>query len=81
MTREYYLEFSEELGKPIRIEDNTVELDTSEQLADGIKEIEKLQNSLIKRERELAVLEEILKKENDELRKNLRMKMIRGLGL
>ena len=70
VTREYYLEFSEELGKPVRIEeDNTVELDTSEQLADGIKEIEKLQNSLIKRERELAVLEERLKKENDELRK------------
>lgn len=58
------------MGKPVRIEeDNTVELDTSEQLADGIKEIEKLQNSLIKRERELAVLEERLKKENDELRK------------
>ncbi|MBP3506165.1 MAG: adenylate/guanylate cyclase domain-containing protein [Lachnospiraceae bacterium] len=56
VTREYYLEFSEELGKPVRIEeDNTVKLDTSEQLADGIKEIEKLQNSLIKRERELAV--------------------------
>ncbi len=47
VTTDYYLDFGEELGNPIKIEeDNTVNLDTSEQLADGIKEIEKLQNKL-----------------------------------
>lgn len=67
ITKDYYLEFSEELGSPIKIEeDNTVELDTSSQLADGIKEIERLQDKLIQREKELAVLEEKLKKENEE---------------
>lgn len=67
VTRDYYLEFSEDLGSPIKIEeDNTVELDTSSQLADGIKEIERLQDKLIQREKELAVLEEKLKKENEE---------------
>ncbi len=67
VTKDYYLEFSDELGKPIKIEtENTVELDTSSQLADGIKEIEKLQNELIQRERELAVLEDRLKNENQE---------------
>lgn len=67
ITKDYYLEFSEELGSPIKMEeDNTVELDTSSQLADGIKEIERLQDKLIQREKELAVLEEKLKKENEE---------------
>lgn len=67
ITKEYYLEYSEELGSPIKIEeDNAVELDTSSQLADGIKEIERLQDKLIQREKELAVLEEKLKKENEE---------------
>ncbi len=67
ITKDYYFEFSEELGSSVRInEDNTIELDTSRQLADGIKEIEKLQNKLIQREKELAVLEEKLKKENQE---------------
>lgn len=70
ITKDYYLDFSEEMGNPIKIEkDNSVELDTSNQLADGIKEIEKLQNKLIQRERELAVLEEKLKKENEELKR------------
>ena len=59
ITKDYYFEFSEELGSSVRInEDNTIELDTSRQLADGIKEIEKLQNKLIQREKELAVLED-----------------------
>jgi hypothetical protein len=66
---DYYLDFWEELGNPIKIEeDNTVNLDTSEQLADGIKEIEKLQNKLIQKEKELAVLENRLKRENQDLR-------------
>lgn len=66
---DYYLDFSEELGTPIKIkEDNTVNLDTSEQLADGIKEIEKLQDKLIQKEKELAVLEDRLKRENQNLR-------------
>ena len=62
------MEFSEDLGKPIKIdEDTTVELDTIAGLADGIREIDRLKNSLVQRERELAILEERLKKENDEL--------------
>lgn len=70
VTKDYYLEFSKDLGKPIKIEeDTTVESDTFAGLAEGIREIERLKNSLIQRERELAVLEENLKKENDELKK------------
>ena len=62
------MEFSEDLGKPTKIdEDTTVELDTFAGLADGIREIDRLKNSLVQRERELAILEERLKKENDEL--------------
>lgn len=68
VTNDYYLDFTEQLGNPIKIEeDSTVERDTSKHLADGIKEIEVLQNKLIQRERELAVLEAKLKKENQEL--------------
>ncbi|WP_297421877.1 adenylate/guanylate cyclase domain-containing protein [Clostridium sp.] len=66
---DYYLDFVEELGNPIKIEeDNAVNLDTSEQLADGIKEIQKLQDKLIQKEKELAVLEDRLKRENQDLR-------------
>ncbi len=65
IAKDYYLDYFDELGNPVKIEvDNTVELDTSSQLADGIKEIERLQNELIQREKKLAVLEERLKKEN-----------------
>lgn len=67
IAKDYYLEFWEELGSSVKIEeDNTVELDTSSQLVDGIKEIERLQDKLIQREKELAALEEKLKKENEE---------------
>ena len=67
VTKDYYLVFSEELGNAVKIEeDSTVQLDTSRQLADGIKEIERLQDKLIQREKEIAVLEEKLKKENEE---------------
>ena len=70
VAKDYYLEFSEDLGKPIKIEeDTTVESDTFEGLADGIREIERLINSLVQRERDLAILEERLKKENDELKR------------
>lgn len=68
VTNDYYLDFTEQLGSPIKIEeDSTVGRDTSQQLADGVREIEALQNKLIQRERELAVLEDKLKKENQEL--------------
>lgn len=67
VVKDYYLDYSDELGNPVKIEeDNTVELDTASQLADGIKEIERLQNELIQREKKLAVLEDRLKKENQE---------------
>lgn len=69
VAKDYYLDFSEDLGNPVKVEeDTTVQSDTFAGLADGIREIEKLQKDLIKRERELAVLEDKLKKENDELR-------------
>ena len=69
VAKDYYLDFSEDLGNPVKVEeDTTVQSDTFAVLADGIREIEKLQKDLIKRERELAVLEDKLKKENDELR-------------
>lgn len=67
-TRDYYLDFVDELNDLIKIEKDSSSLDaTSIQLADGIKEIENLQDKLIKRERELAVLEDRLKKENQDL--------------
>ena len=63
------MEFSEDLGKPIKIdEDTTVESDTFAGLADGIREIERLQDKLIQREKQLAVLEDKLKKENQDYR-------------
>lgn len=69
VTKDYYLDFTDELGNPIKIEeDNTVSLDTYKQLADGIKELENLINKLIQREKELAVLEDRLKRENQHLR-------------
>lgn len=69
VAKDYYLDFSEDLVNPVKIEeDTTVQSDTFAGLADGIREIERLQKDLIKRERELAVLKDKLKKENDELR-------------
>lgn len=69
VTSDYYLNFSEDLVKVSKKEeDSTVEISTSEQLADGIKEIERLQNRLIQREKEISVLEEKLRKENDGLK-------------
>ena len=68
VAKDYYLDFSEDLGNPVKIEeDTTVQSDTFAGLADGIREIDRLQKGLIKRERELAVLEYRLKKENDEI--------------
>lgn len=68
VAKDYYLDYSRDLGNPVKIEDDTtVQSDTFTGLADGIREIERLQNNLIKRERELAVLEDKLKKENDEI--------------
>lgn len=70
VAEDFYLDYAEELGKPVKIEnDNSVEIETSQQLADGIKEIERLQKELIQREKEIAVLEENLKKENGEIKK------------
>lgn len=67
VTKDYYLEFSEDLEKPIKIEeDTTVESDTFGGLADGIREIERLQDKLMQREKQLAVLEDKLKRENQD---------------
>lgn len=69
VAKDYYMDYVEELGKPVKIEeDNTVQNDTSTQLAYGIKEVERLQSNLIKREKEIAVLEERLKQENRDLK-------------
>lgn len=69
VTKDYYLEFSEDLEKPIKIdEDTTVESDTFAGLADGIREIARLQDKLIQKEKQLAVLEDKLKKENQDYR-------------
>lgn len=69
ITRDYYLDFADELGSPIKTEEeNTVGLDTSNQLANGIKELEDLINKLTQKEKELAVLEDRLKRENQDLK-------------
>lgn len=67
VTEDYYLDFSNDLNKPDkREEDNSTAFDTFSQLARSIKEIENLQNKLIQREKEVTVLEEQLKIENQE---------------
>ena len=72
ITNNFYLDYYEELGKPVKISDDTrASMDTSYQLAQGIDAIEKLQNKLIAREKELALLEEKIKKENDVLKKDI----------
>lgn len=68
VTSDYYLDYYNDLGAPTRVEqDNTTELDTSIQLSEGIKRIEYLQDKLIQREKELAVLEDRIKRENQNL--------------
>ena len=70
------MEFSEDLGKPIKIdEDTAVESDTFAGLADGIKEIERLQDKLIQREKQLSVLEDKLKKKIRITKINIIMKI------
>lgn len=66
ITSNYYLDYAEELGTPTKAEnDHTSEIDTYGQLAEGIKEIERLQQKLIAREKELAILEEQLRRKNE----------------
>ena len=68
VTRNYYLDYSDDLGVPIQKEnENVIDVDTENQLSLTIKEIERLQDKLIKRERELAVIEEQLKNANKNL--------------
>ena len=55
VTSDYYLEYFEELGAPTKVEPDDAG-DTENQLLFGIKEIERLQNNLIQREKEIAVL-------------------------
>lgn len=69
ITKDYYLEYIDELGSPIKFEDdNVVGLDTSEQLSDGIKQLDYFMTKLIQREKELAILENRLKRENQDLK-------------
>lgn len=68
VTSDYYLDYFEELGTPTKVEPDD-DGDTENQLLIGIKEIERLQHNLIQREKEIAVLEEKLKKENDNIKK------------
>ena len=68
ITRDFYLDYAEELGKPTKVEqENLNETDTANQLLIIVKEVERLQSDLIQRERELAVLEDRLKRENQNL--------------
>ena len=68
ITRDFYLDYAEELGKPTKVEqENLNETDTANQLLIIVKEVERLQSDLIQRERELAVLEYRLKRENQNL--------------
>lgn len=70
ITKNYYLDYAEELGVPTRVEqEDSGEIDTAKQLLVAVKELEKLQNDLIQREKELAVFEDRLKCENQNLLK------------
>lgn len=68
----YYLDYVDQLGTPVTSMDESPGSETFSQLAEGIHEIERLQTALIKREREIAVLEAHLKEENKGLKENLR---------
>lgn len=64
----FYLDFYTDLGDAVKVEeDNSVNWDTSKQLAEGIKAIEELINKLIQKEKELAILEQKLIQENQNL--------------
>lgn len=68
ITRDYYLDYAEELGTPTKIEqENPGEPDTANQLSIVVNEFEKLQNALIQREKELAVFEDHVKRENQKI--------------
>ncbi len=66
--KDFYLGYSDELGTPLKIEDDNVShKDNAEQISDGIKKIEELQNKLIAKEREIAILEENFKRDKSKL--------------
>lgn len=69
VAQDYYLDFAENIGQPIKAErDNAVHQDTSFQLAEGIQELKGYQKELVEREKELAILENNLRKENETFR-------------
>ena len=70
--KDYYLEFAEQLGEPNKPEqDDADALDTYKQLANAITEFQKLQEGLIQREKELAVLESKLTEENRKIKDDI----------
>lgn len=71
--KDYYLDFAENLEMPIRVsDDNLSHRDNAQQLADGIKAIEDLQNNLINREKELTVKEEKINSEIEKMKERVR---------
>ena len=67
--KDFYLDYAKELGAVVKIEDDNVShQDNAEQISDGIKVIEELQNKLFNKEKELTIKEEKLKKEKEEVR-------------
>lgn len=64
----YYLDFVQELGTPVRIEqDNSSDRDTSIQLAAGIQAIDKIQKDLQQRVANLAKQEEVIKQKKSDV--------------
>lgn len=67
--KDFYLDYAKELGAVVKIEDDNVShQDNAEQISDGIKVIEELQDKLFNKEKELTIKEEKLKKEKEEIR-------------
>ncbi len=69
--KDYFLDYIDELGTPISQQNSdTPDIETQNHLICGIREFESLQQKLINREKEIAVLEQKLKDENNRIKQN-----------
>ena len=69
--KDYFLDYVDELGEPANAQNsNEIDIEVQNQLVCGIREIERLQNGLINREKEIAILEQKMKEENSRIKQD-----------
>ncbi|MCQ2535246.1 MAG: adenylate/guanylate cyclase domain-containing protein [Clostridia bacterium] len=69
--KDYFLDYVDELGEPANAQNsNEFDIEVQNQLVCGIREIERLQNGLINREKEIAILEQKMKEENSRIKQD-----------